>query len=181
MKKASKESSNNTLAFKQVLKLLDYQLKSIEEIEANSTVISVYRRLLEYLGTLNNKQINAVLKTQHTLQKHETKSDDFDEQLLKLNLDEIGAVVQSKDSTRKFLEKIASARFGMTRGEISRITNKSRLVEQLTTLINNEKAHQSIKRMASSKEKDSNMDSQQPDNNHFYSGVRHDDKRVKKM
>lgn len=161
MKKAFKESSNNTLAFKQVLKLLNYQLNSIEEIGADPAVISVYRCLVRHLGTLNNKELDTILETQHPLQKHEAKSNDFDEQLFKLNLDEIGTIVQSKDSTRKHLEKIATVRFGMTRGEISRISSKNRLVEQLTTLINNEKAHQSIKRMASSKEKDSNIDSQQ--------------------
>src|SRR5437868_6689117 len=146
MKKASKKSSNNTLAFKQVLKLLDYQLKSIEEIGADTTVLSVYRCLVKYLGTLNNKELDTILEPQQISQKHEAKNDEFDDQLLKLNLDEIGTIVQSKDSTRKHLEKIATARFGMTRGEISRISNKNRLVEQLTTLINNEKAHQSIKR-----------------------------------
>lgn len=150
MKKAAKEFSNNTLAFKQVLKLLDYQLKSIEEIEADSTLISVYKSLLKHLRTLNGNQIDAILEAQRTSQKQESKNDETDEELLKLSLDDIEAIVQSEDSTRKHLEKIATARFGMTKGELSSIPNKDRLVAQLTTLINNEKAHQSIKRMASS-------------------------------
>src|SRR4051812_32375945 len=121
MKKASEEFSNNTLAFKQVLKLLDYQLKSIKESGANSTLISVYSSLLKHLRTWNNDQIGVTLKRQNTSRKQENISNEFDEHLPKLNLDEIGTLVQSENSTRKYLEKIAIARFGMTRGELSRI------------------------------------------------------------
>jgi hypothetical protein len=154
MKKAAKDFSENRLAFRRVLKLLDNQLKSIEAVEANPAVISAYKHLLKHLRALNDNQIDTILKSRGIPEKHDTNSDEFGEQLSKLNLDEIAKMVQSQDSSRKYLEKIATTRFGMTRGEISRISNKSRLVEQLTTLINNEKAHQSIKRMASSKEKD---------------------------
>jgi pyruvate formate-lyase activating enzyme-like uncharacterized protein len=155
MKKASDEFSNNSLAFKQVLKLLDYQLKSIEKIGANPNLISVYRRLLKHLRTLKSNQIDAILETRATSREQQRESDESDEQLLKLNLDEIRVLVQSEDASRKYLEKIATTRFGMTKGELSSIPNKNLLVEQLMTLINNEKAHQSIKRMASSKERDS--------------------------
>lgn len=153
MKKVVKDFSDDRLAFRQVLKLLDNQLKSIEEVEANPALITVYKRLLKHLRALNDNQIDTILEGRRISEKHDIDNDEFNEQLLKLNLDEIANVIQSQDSSRKYLEKIAATRFGMTRGEISRISSKSRLVEQLTTLINNEKAHQSIKRMASAREK----------------------------
>ena len=151
MKKVSENSSNKLFAFKQVLKLFEYQLKGIEKIGVNSNIISVYGALLKYLRTLKSEQITAILDKNQDSQQKKDNSDKYDEQLFNLNLDEIKAKVESEDSTRKNFQKIASTRFGMTRGEISSISSKERLVEQLIILINNEKAHQSIKRMASSR------------------------------
>lgn len=154
MTTASEEFSNNTLAFKQILKLLDYQLKSLEKVEANANIISVYRKLLKHLRSLKSTQIEAILLSQSASQKQEESSVESDEQILKLNFDALKNIIQSEDSTRKYIEKLSTVRFGMTKSELSRIPNKKQLIEQLMSLINNEKAHQSIKRMAGTGTKD---------------------------
>lgn len=152
MNKTSEDFSDKVSVFKRVLTLLEYQLKALKKIGVNSDLISVYGSLLQYLRTLNSDQIKVFLERKHVSREERSEDNEYDEQLFKLNLDEIKLIVQSEESTRKYLEKIATVRFGMTKGELSSISNRSRLVEQLTMLINNEEAHKSIKRMASSKE-----------------------------
>jgi hypothetical protein len=65
-----------------------------------------------------------------------------------MTLDEIRERALSKASPRGLLERIASIRFGVTKGAISSLHGRGALVEKILTLIRNEATHTAIERAA---------------------------------
>jgi len=53
-------------------------------------------------------------------------------------------LASNQETSRRLLERIATLRFGVTRGGLSALRNRDALVEKLRTLIGNESTHDSI-------------------------------------
>ena len=134
--------------YKQLLKLLDSNYKYLLGANANSKILNNYKSLLKYLKSRQEHDIKLILKVPKASRQSKPKTELSDDQINNLNLEEIQKLLENKNTPRKIIELVAVKKFDMSYSEVKSISNKQKFVDQLFSIIENLKTHDSIKRMA---------------------------------
>ncbi len=82
-----------------------------------------------------------------------------DDQVVRLNGEQLKRHFEAENVSRKFLERIAALRFGMTRGALSTLRSRDALTEKLYKLLEHESTHEAISRAALGKQGNNSTES----------------------
>ena len=140
--------------FNEVVALLEKNLKYLEHVNLNPTTAKAYKKTITYLKRRTEKEIASILgiqkqKTRRT--RNQSDPEMSDEEIRSLTGEQIKAL-SSTTVSRKFLEQLASVRFGVSTGALSVLRNRKALVDKLNTLVNHEGTHDAISRAIGSGE-----------------------------
>ena len=135
--------------YKKLIKLLENNYKYLLEANANSKILANYKSLLQHLKSRKEHDINLIIGASKTSKQSKQKIELSNDQINNLDLEEIQKLLEDKNTSRKIIEFIAIMRFDMTESEAKGISNKQKFVDQIFSIIENEKTHDSIKRIAS--------------------------------
>ena len=141
--------------FKEVVSLLEKNLKYLELVNLNPTTAKAYKKTVAYLKRRTEKEIASILGISKQKIRPTTKQSDpemSDEEILSLTGEQIKPVLSSTTVSRKFLEHLASVRFGVSTGALSVLRNRDALVDKLNTLVDHEGTHDDISRAIGSGE-----------------------------
>lgn len=137
--------------YEKLLDLLARTGKYLEGVGIDASVLSSYKHLLRYLRARPESDLSEIIgKAGRGQPKLRQKYEFSEEEIRSMNFERILEVAANEDIPRKAIERIASVRFGMTRGGLSTLRSRDALVEKLRTLIRNEGTHDAISRAASS-------------------------------
>ena len=149
--KSNKIRSDLGVEYQNLLNLLARTSKYLEGLNVDPTLLKSYKQLLRYLRTRPAASIPEILGNATCRVEVVGKRDEqqlSDQEILAMTFEQILHLASNPKIPRRHLEKIASARFGVTKGGLSTLRSRDALVEKLRTLIGNEGAHDSITRMA---------------------------------
>jgi hypothetical protein len=135
--------------YEKVLKILSLTEKYLLGLNTDSATLTSFRKLLRYLrsrpATSIPEIIGGVSSKKGSVPQKVGLSD---EAIRSMSVETILDLASDKGVPRRQIERIASVRFGMTRGGLSTLRSRDALVEKLRTLIGNEVTHESITRAA---------------------------------
>lgn len=136
------------LKFSKVILLQEKNLKYIESIEVDPTLVQDYRKVIAYLKGRTNDEIANILGTKQGRRKQnlEHLPTYSDEELLCMDSNKIKTILSSADVSRSLLERLASRRFGVTKGALSMLGSRDALKDKLFTLLGHESTHAAIAR-----------------------------------
>lgn len=138
--------------FKEVLALHDRTLRYLESNRIDGTLLKNYKKLQSYLLNISEDDICKILeaKPKRLPSKEIISINELeDHEIEQLTAEQVKEEILKDKASRKYLERIAIIRFGVTKGGASSIPNKEALLEKLQTLISNEQTHETIARLAS--------------------------------
>ena len=144
---------DSTGAFREVVSILEKNGRYLEVMGLKPATKEAYRKTVAYLKRMNVDEIENVLRPKRRLQGKRTRFTDpdiSDDELRNLSPEEIRKYTLSEDVSRKFLERIAKLRFGVTSGALSVHGSRAALVDKLNTLLGHEGTHQAITRAIAS-------------------------------
>lgn len=132
--------------YRDVLKILARQFAILEAANADAELVECYRSILRHLATQKEPAIDAILARNATgMRSHGTHDA---REFADMPLSEVAAVLARPGVPRRTLEELALHRFALTRGEISKIPNRETLLQRLQRLVQNERTHDVIGRIA---------------------------------
>lgn len=138
--------------FKELLALHERTLKYLESNKSDAVLIQNYKKLQSYLRNLSDDEIFTILnskskKAASNLVQPINELQDCE--IAKLTTEQVKKEILKDKVSRKYLERIARVRFGVTKSGASSLPNREAVVEKLHSLINNEETHTTIARLAS--------------------------------
>lgn len=135
--------------FFEVITLLEKNLKYIDSLGVNTDILHDYRKIVAYLKTRNKNEIESILGPRPSPKKLVKKAEPelTDAQVANLTNDQIKALLDSQNTTRKLLERVAALRFSVSRGALSSLRTSEALRDKLATLMSNEGTHEAIARV----------------------------------
>lgn len=139
--------------FRKVVEFMGEQRRLLSSVGTDDTFLDVYRLVLEHLKHLSPGDVCRIFANSSDKASARTPLVSPGEDLELLSLEKIETIVSDKATLKKTLEDIAVTRFKVPTGSIHKHT-KDQLIEKITTLANNESAHNTI-RMAIQKNKNS--------------------------
>lgn len=144
--------SGQLQGFAEVVSLLEKNLRYVEALGMDEITLHDYRKIVSYLRSRSVDEIEKILgKNSHRKSVKKEKIIEAvldDEEIRLLKGADIKKYLASPDATRKFLERIASVRFGVTKGALSNLRSRDALVEKISTLLGHEDTHEAISRSA---------------------------------
>jgi hypothetical protein len=154
MNKLNDKSSHNSLLFKQVLKMLEYNFKSLETINTDPKLMEVCKQLLVYLHTfkyeediLERLSINKVVKRQPRQPCQQKIQQLSEQQVMALSLEDVEKIIHDENNTRKYIEWVAKNRLYLN--GLSKFRNRQLLIKKIQSCIDNERTHEIIGIVAS--------------------------------
>ena len=137
--------------YQNLLNMLARTGKYLEGLNADPSLLKSYRRLLRYLRSQPPERIREILgensrRSEQLGRKYEPELSE--QEICAMACATILDLASNQETSRRLLERIATLRFGVTRGGLSALRNRVALVEKLRTLIGNESTHDSITRAA---------------------------------
>lgn len=145
-------SSDSTVRCQELLKMLTRTLKYLEDINVDPAVLKSYKQLLRHLRSLSAENISNIFENSkrrvEPLRDSGRQLQLLDQDILAMSVEKIAQLASNPKVPRKHLERIASVRFGVTRGALSMLRSRDALADKLRTLIGHEGAHDSIARVA---------------------------------
>ena len=142
-----------TVAFKEVIAILEQNRRYLEAVGLKPSTRTAYRKTVAYLKRLHVDEISMIMgarKEARTTQKRTSDPTMSDDELRHLTAEQVGDYISSKDISRSFLERMARLRFGMTAGALSVHGSRAALVDKLRTLLGHEGTHEAITRIIES-------------------------------
>lgn len=143
--------------YRDVLSMLEWQIRGLEYVDASSEHINLYRKIVKYLRN-NEKQLSLDIsrislerKSRMNLREPRISL----EGARRMDAAQVEDFLSSsEDTSRAELEMLARGRFGVTPGSLSNLRSRKELILRLRRLVENERAHDSIARLASGKKSD---------------------------
>lgn len=135
-----------------LLEALGDTIKYFEKLKVDQKLVHSFRRLLRYLRTQPRERLHEMIGDRprpagkESAAKAPVLSED---EIRAMPLDTVLANASDPALSRKDLERIASVRFGFSTGALSALRSRDALVSKLRTRVANERAHESISRLAS--------------------------------
>lgn len=143
--------SDLEVEYKSLLTVLIRTGKYLEGLNIDPAVLKSYKQLLRYLRARPATSLPEILggaAIRRVRVGQASKEKLSDQEILSMNTERILNLAADRDIPRREIERIATVRFGMTRGGLSTLRSRDALVEKLRTLIGNEGTHESITRAA---------------------------------
>ncbi|WP_413503221.1 hypothetical protein [Serratia proteamaculans] len=136
--------------YQEALLLIEKNLKYIEAIGVDKSLLQTYRRILNYLNDKSISEIQEIFDESLTKKKQvKTPGSQLTEHdISKLGRDEVKNLVASQKLTRSTLERIASTRFSIPKGSLSVLRTREALIQKILTLLSHEDTHEAISRAA---------------------------------
>ena len=149
-----KDASARVESFAEVVALLEKNLRYIESLGMDDTTLHAYRKVVSHLRTRSPEEIGRIIGGRVAAKKPSKYSDPdlTDDQVGRLNGEQLKRHLEDQKVSRTFLERIASLRFGVTRGALSTLRSRDALTEKLYTLLEHESTHEAISRAALGKQ-----------------------------
>ncbi len=127
------------------------QLKTLSTCNADKEILDTYLQLIEFIektpfNTIFSNSVEQPPQTVDMSSKFEGLP--FDKDIAIMPLADIEIILQNDKIQRKYLEMIAIKRFDVPKGSLSSYSNIPKLKEKINTLIQNEKAHNTISSVA---------------------------------
>lgn len=136
--------------YAEIVSLLEKNLRYLESLGMGEDTLRDYRRVLSHLRSRSQSEIGRILGgAAKTKPSTKTEPDLSDEEISRLKSDQIKRWLSKEKVTRVFLERLASIRFGVTKGALSALRSRESLVEKIQTLLANEGTHEAISQAAS--------------------------------
>ncbi|MES2716991.1 MAG: hypothetical protein V4795_14575 [Pseudomonadota bacterium] len=148
---ADQDTSNQLDAYAEVLGLLEKNVRYLEALGFGEETIHDYRQVLHYLKAKSPSEVAKILGKAIRPKKARAEPDlDWtDDHVGSLDEKEVRRVLADADVSRRFLERLASLRFGVTKGALSTLRSRNALKEKIETLLSHEGTHVAISRAAS--------------------------------
>lgn len=137
--------------YQNLLNVLIRTGKYFEGLDIDPAVLKSYKQLLRYLRARPASSLPEILGGVASTRagvSTEQKEALSDQEILSMTSERILNLASDREIPRREIERIASVRFGVTRGGLSNLRTRQSLVEKLRTLIQNEGTHESITRAA---------------------------------
>lgn len=126
-----------------LLRVLSAQYKVLSESGSATDLLEDYSQLLAEIRNLRSAS------SRNSTSRAKTDASITDVSLLlTAGLDQLESLVNDETTSRRVLEALAVHRFSVPKGSMRKYSNKQLLVDKLSTLIQNERAHQTIKEIA---------------------------------
>ena len=135
--------------FGEVISVLEKNGKYLEAIGLNPVTAGTYRKVVAYLKRRTDKEIVSIIGIRKPTKRPARKRSDprmSDAEMHKLSREQIRGFLTSAEVSRKFLEQVASIRFGVSAGALSELRDRDALVNKLSTLVGHEGTHDAISR-----------------------------------
>jgi hypothetical protein len=155
--KTKGDSSNLRRDYEDLVRVLGDSAKFLERLKIDPGILESFRHLLRFLRSRPEEAIAEIIQGSTRRSKNATsaiESDLSEDEIQAMSTKRILELAANEETTRRNLERIASVRFGVTKGALSALRNRQALVEKLCTLVRNEDAHGSITRIARQSEAD---------------------------
>jgi hypothetical protein len=149
MKSKSVRSSAEA-EFEKLLDILTRTGKYLEGLGIEASTLSSYKHLLRYLRARPESELLEIVGRSGSSRRDLRETLELSEdEIRSMSFERIMDLASNTEIPRRTIEKIATIRFGMTRGGLSTLRSRDALVEKLHTLIGNEGTHDAISRVAS--------------------------------
>lgn len=136
--------------FSEIISILEKNLKYIDSLGMGEETVRDYRKVILYLKSRPLDEIGHILG-KHPVKKKaakKTEPEKNEEELANMTIEQVRRVLISPNTSRSCLERLASARFGVTRGALSSLRSRDALVTKIFTLLAHEGTHEAISRAA---------------------------------
>jgi hypothetical protein len=137
--------------FRDVLTLLEKNHAYLSALGLDEATLNDYRRLIGYLKRRSPVEVDDLLRAAAVdARASKVPAEDISDAIIaEWSHDEVQENLCSPKLTRAFLERLASVRFGMTRGALSSLRSIDALRDKILTLLAHEGTHAAISRVAS--------------------------------
>ena len=135
-----------TMQYRAVLRVLEKQIACAELAHADPEFIECFKNVHAFLRSQRGHDIGSIISKGMVEKRLPTVVSD--EAIAAMSADDADGLVSDTTTTRQELERLATYRFSMTRGELSALSNRRMLVDKLSSLIANERTHAAIERAA---------------------------------
>ncbi|MGN7124228.1 hypothetical protein [Methylorubrum thiocyanatum] len=134
---------------KAALQVIDSQRKILSDSKSDEMLVRDLSAIVRYLNSMSISQASHILEKAHR-RGHDQKKNQAEDftQAYNLNLDDIQSIIDSENVTRGELESIAVGRFQVPKGSLRSIGNMEQLKMKVSTLVQNERSHQTISKLA---------------------------------
>ncbi|WP_448658656.1 hypothetical protein ACPVPU_14395 [Sphingomonas sp. CJ99] len=133
--------------FRVVVKIIDGQRRLLSEAGADAELISSFDAIVRHLHRLPESQVYRIIEGARPSGEDRAKREKI-EAASRLSLSHVEAAVDNNELTRSDLEAIAIGRFQVPRGSMRSIGNIENLRDKIRTLVQNERAHATITKVA---------------------------------
>jgi len=143
--------SQSTPDVRQLLRSLTHTLRGLEIANADPALLMAYQKLLAFLASDEAGLYDAIFG-KRSISKRENSTSDLamsDDDIAKLNIEDLEKILLVENISKADLAQIATMRFSVTKGSLSKLSREA-LRLKLKNLIENEKTHQTIGRLARS-------------------------------
>ena len=149
--KSRRDSDEHLEGFGEVLGLLEKNLRYLESLGFGEATTQDYRKILSYLRARSALEIADIIGKSPVKRKPKEDLDPVltDQEITRLSPEQIKKFLIDEKISRKFIERLASVRFGVTRGALSTLRSRDALSEKVYTLLSHEGTHEAISRAAS--------------------------------
>lgn len=146
-----RDSNEQHEGFAEVLGLLEKNLRYLESLGVKETTTEDYRKVLAYLRTRSPSEVSKIFSKDPIRRKPKVSLDPIltDEEISQLGPEQIRKFLVEETISRMFIERLAAARFGVTKGALSTLRSRNALTEKIQTLLSHEGTHEVISRAAS--------------------------------
>lgn len=143
-----RDSKKQKESFIEIITLLEKNLRYVESLGMDEQTLQDYRKVLSYLRARSPDEIDRILEkpTSRKTRQTDTEPDLTDEEIGRLKGEQIKRFLAAQKVSRSFLERLASIRFGVTKGALSTLRNREALVGKIQTLLAHEGTHEAISR-----------------------------------
>ena len=141
--------------YRDVVSILEKNLKYLVSVNLDSSTEQAYKRIIGYLKDREDNEIVGILGVRKSGGRRSKIAKDpqlSDEEISQLDGRDVLKIVSSNEVTRKFLERLAGVRFGVSVGALSALRNRTAVVEKLRVMVDHENTHDAISRVLKSKQ-----------------------------
>lgn len=139
--------------FRLLVKSLNNTLRGLELANSDPGLCLAYQKLLSFLTNNDARLAEEIFGTREITKRQNSGTDNlfsYDD-IAQLSIEDIEKILLNNDLPKTSLAQIAEIRFSVTKGTVSR-SSREALCSKLRILIENEKTHQAIGRVARNSE-----------------------------
>jgi hypothetical protein len=134
--------------FRAALRLIDDQCQMLKKARAEEGLTLAIEAVLRYLHRLPPAQLDKLRGVPPKSTEAFKDRQSYERSVADLDLDSVQKVLDDEDTPRHKLEGIAIGRFKVPRGSMRSMGAIEQLRETLQTYVRNERAHESISKVA---------------------------------